>query len=80
VASRGVRVQVVASQMTLASGTTPEHPRSFPARASDELLDAADEFTELKDLIPEIELPEPRRTARPFTPIDATAREAQAEA
>lgn len=79
VAARGVRVQVVASQMPLAASTTPEHPRPFPARASDELLDAADEFTELKDLISEIELPEPRRSTRPFTPIDVAAREAHAE-
>jgi len=74
VAARGVRIQVVASQAPLAANTTPEHPRPFPARASDELLDAADEFTELKDLIAEIELPEPRRIApRPFVPADAPA-------
>jgi uncharacterized LabA/DUF88 family protein len=78
VAARGVRVQVVASQMPLAANATPEHPRAFPARASDDLLDAADEFSELKDLISEIELPEPRRAPpRPFVPIDAdpTAKE-----
>ncbi len=62
VGMRGVRVEVVASQQPLAYTSTPEHPRAFPARASDELLDAADEFTELKDLIPAIELQEPRRT------------------
>ncbi|HEV3156667.1 MAG TPA: NYN domain-containing protein [Candidatus Baltobacteraceae bacterium] len=63
--SRGVRVQVVASQTPLAASTTPEHPRTFPVRASDELLDAADEFTELRDLVPEIELQEARRTLAP---------------
>jgi uncharacterized LabA/DUF88 family protein len=78
VASRGVRVQVVASQLPLAAGATPEHPRPFPARASDELLDAADEFTELKELISEIELPEPRRPSRPFTPVENSHREAPA--
>lgn len=61
VGMRGVRVQVVASQVSQAYSATPEHPRAFPARASDDLLDAADEFTELKDLVPEIELQEPRR-------------------
>jgi uncharacterized LabA/DUF88 family protein len=76
VAARGVRVQVVASQIPLAANASPEHPRAFPARASDELLDAADEFTELKDLAHDIELPEPRRMPaphRPFVPIDAAA-------
>jgi uncharacterized LabA/DUF88 family protein len=72
VAARGVRVEVVASQVPLAASGTPEHPRAFPARASDELLDAADEFTELKDLVSEIELPEPRRVApRPFIHAEA---------
>ena len=71
VASRGVRVQIVASQVPLASNSTPEHPRSFPARASDALLDVADEFTELRDLVPQIELPEPRRSARPFAPSES---------
>ena len=64
VCARGVRVQVVASQTPLAAGTTPEHPRAFPARASDELLDAADEFTELRDLVAEIELQEARKSPR----------------
>jgi uncharacterized LabA/DUF88 family protein len=68
VGMRGVRVEVVASQQPFAYTSTAEHPRAFPARASDELLDAADEFTELKDLIPAIELQEPRRT-RTFQPI-----------
>ncbi|MBV9102789.1 MAG: NYN domain-containing protein [Candidatus Eremiobacteraeota bacterium] len=69
VAARGVRVQVVASQAPQAASATPEHARPFPARASDELLDAADEFTELKDLAAEIELQEPRRSPpRPFIP------------
>jgi uncharacterized LabA/DUF88 family protein len=67
VGMRGVRVEVVASQQPFAYTSTAEHPRPFPARASDELLDAADEFTELKDLIPAIELQEPRR-ARTFQP------------
>jgi uncharacterized LabA/DUF88 family protein len=75
VAARGVRVQVVASQVPLAAASAPDHPRQFPMRASDELLDAADEFTELKDLVPDIELQEPRRAPpRPFVPIDAAAR------
>jgi uncharacterized LabA/DUF88 family protein len=79
VAARGVRVQIVASQVPLAANTSPDHPRPFPARASDDLLDAADEFTELKDLIAEIELPEPRRiTPRPFVPTDASAAAGQA--
>jgi uncharacterized LabA/DUF88 family protein len=68
VGMRGVRVQVVATQMPLAYNATAEHPRPFPARASDDLLDAADEFTELKDLVPLIELQEPRRERRPFIP------------
>ncbi|MBV8152500.1 MAG: NYN domain-containing protein [Candidatus Eremiobacteraeota bacterium] len=66
VGMRGVRVEVVATQTQWAYNTTPEHPRPFPARASDDLLDAADEFTDLRDLVPLIELSEPRRT-RPFT-------------
>lgn len=66
--SRGVRVHVVASQISQAYSATAEHPRAFPARASDELLDAADEFTELKDLVPEIELQEPRRSRAAVTP------------
>jgi uncharacterized LabA/DUF88 family protein len=70
VAARGVRVQIVASQVPLAANSTPEHPRSFPARASDALLDVADEFTELRDLVSQIELPEPRRAARPFIPSE----------
>ena len=70
VGQRGVRVQVVASQATYAYNTTIDHPRLFPARASDELLDAADEFTDLKELISEIELQEPRRTSRPFVPVE----------
>ena len=74
VAARGVRVQVVASQTPLAASATPEHPRAFPARASDELLDAADEYTELKDLVSDIELPEPRRTPpRPFVAVEGAA-------
>jgi uncharacterized LabA/DUF88 family protein len=84
VAMRGVRVEVVSSQMPFAYNTTAEHPRLFPARASDELLEAADEFTELKDLASEIELQEPRRASRPFTPIETGterehARESAAE-
>jgi uncharacterized LabA/DUF88 family protein len=71
IARRGVRVQIVASQVPLAANSTPEHPRSFPARASDALLDVADEFTELRELVPQIELPEPRRTTRPFTPSES---------
>jgi uncharacterized LabA/DUF88 family protein len=70
VGMRGVRVQVVASQQPFAYNSSGEHPRPFPARASDDLLDAADEFTELKELIPMIELHEPRRQIRPFQPID----------
>jgi uncharacterized LabA/DUF88 family protein len=74
VAARGVRVQVVASQVPFAASATPEHPRAFPARASDELLDAADEFTELKDLVADIELQEPRRAhPRPFVPAETSA-------
>jgi uncharacterized LabA/DUF88 family protein len=74
VAARGVRVQVVASQVPLAANAVPEHPRPFPVRASDELLDAADEFSELKDLVPDIELQEPRRPPpRPFVPLEAAA-------
>ena len=76
VGMRGVRVQVVATQTPLAYNASPEHPRSFPARASDELLDAADEFTELRELVPHIVLQEQqqqRRTTgnRPFTPSDS---------
>ena len=72
VAARGVRVEVVASQTPQGANATPEHPRPFPARASDELLDAADEFTELKELVPDIELQEGRRSiSRPFVPLDA---------
>jgi uncharacterized LabA/DUF88 family protein len=70
VGMRGVRVQVVATQTPLAHNSTVDHPRPFPARASDELLDAADEFTELKDLVPLIELQEPRRERRPFVAAD----------
>jgi uncharacterized LabA/DUF88 family protein len=70
VGQRGVRVQVIASQSSYAYNATMDHPRPFPARASDDLLDAADEFTDLKDLVSEIELQEPRRTSRPFTPIE----------
>ncbi len=68
VGMRGVRVEVVACQQPFAYNSTAEHPRAFPARASDDLLDAADEFTELRDLIPQIELQEPRRLSRPFSP------------
>jgi uncharacterized LabA/DUF88 family protein len=74
VGMRGVRIEVVASQQPYAYTSTAEHPRAFPARASDELLDAADEFTELKDLIPAIELQEPRRQ-RTFQPLNANAYE-----
>ncbi|HTV72356.1 MAG TPA: NYN domain-containing protein [Candidatus Acidoferrales bacterium] len=70
VGQRGVRVQVVATQATYAYNTTLDHPRLFPARAADDLLDAADEFTDLKELAPEIELQDPRRPARPFTPVE----------
>ncbi len=56
VGMRGVRIQVVAAQQPFAYNSSPEHPRTFPARASDELIDAADEFTELRDLVPAIEL------------------------
>jgi uncharacterized LabA/DUF88 family protein len=70
VVRRGVRVQIIASQATYAYNTTLDHPRLFPARASDELLDAADEFTELKEIVTEIELQDPRRSMRPFTPIE----------
>jgi len=77
VVARGVRVEIVSSQIPFAFNTTAEHPRPFPARASDDLLEAADEFTELKDLASEIELQEPRRVPRPFTPIETgTEREA----
>ena len=62
VGMRGVRVEVVATQAVWAYNTTPDHPRPFPARASDDLLDAADEFTDLKDLAPQIELSEPRKS------------------
>jgi uncharacterized LabA/DUF88 family protein len=74
VGMRGVRIQVVASQATQAYNATADHPRAFPARASDDLLDAADEFTELKDLVPEIELQEPRRP-RPATAPEAARSE-----
>jgi uncharacterized LabA/DUF88 family protein len=66
VGMRGVRVEVIATQTVWAYNTTPEHPRPFPARASDDLLDAADEFTDLKDLAPLIELNEPRRPRVPL--------------
>ncbi len=70
VGMRGVRIQVVGSQATLAVTNAPDGtPRPFPARASDELLDAADEFTELREIIPHIVLDEPRRIQRPFVPI-----------
>ncbi|MBV8074100.1 MAG: NYN domain-containing protein [Candidatus Eremiobacteraeota bacterium] len=62
VGMRGVRVEVVATQTVWAHNTSAEHPRPFPARASDDLLDAADEFTDLKDLAAAIELHEARRT------------------
>ena len=67
----GVRVQVVGSQQPHAYDSTAERPRAFPGRASDELLDAADEFIEVRDLIPAIELEEARR-ARPFRPTGPT--------
>lgn len=76
VGNLGVRVEVVSTQTPFAYNTTAEHPRPFPARASDDLLDAADEFTELKDLIPLIELQEPRRVSRPFTPIETGSQDA----
>jgi uncharacterized LabA/DUF88 family protein len=60
VGQQGVRVQIVAI----------DHPRLFPARAADDLLDAADEFTDLKELAPEIELQDSRRQSRPFTPVE----------
>lgn len=46
VGARGVRIEVVSSLET----QTPDG-RPFPARAADELVDAADEFTELKDIL-----------------------------
>jgi len=67
VGARGVRIEVVGSQQPFAYDSTPERPRAFPARASDELLDAADEFTELGELAGAIELQEPRRP-RTFVP------------
>ena len=67
VGMRGVRLEVVGSQQPFAYDSTPERPRAFPARASDELLDAADEFTELGELAGAIELQEPRRP-RTFAP------------
>ncbi|MBC5810770.1 MAG: NYN domain-containing protein [Candidatus Eremiobacteraeota bacterium] len=67
VGMRGVRVEVVGSQQPYSYLSSADHPRPFPARASDELIDAADEFTELKDLVPAIELQEPRRP-RTFHP------------
>jgi uncharacterized LabA/DUF88 family protein len=70
VGMRGVRIQVVGSQQPFAALNAPDGtPRPFPARASDELLDAADEFTELRDIVPQIILDEPRRVQRPFVPI-----------
>jgi uncharacterized LabA/DUF88 family protein len=69
VGQRGVRIHVIASQSPYAYNTTIDHPRPFPARASDDLLDIADEFTDIKDLVSEIELQEPRRATRPFIPI-----------
>jgi uncharacterized LabA/DUF88 family protein len=70
VGMRGVRIEVVGSQQPFAYDSTPERPRAFPARASDELLDAADEFTELGELAGAIELQEARRprTFAPSTP------------
>jgi uncharacterized LabA/DUF88 family protein len=79
VGMRGVRIQVVASQATQAYNATADHPRAFPARASDDLLDAADEFTELKDLVPEIELQEPRRPRPAATPEAARAENMRVE-
>jgi uncharacterized LabA/DUF88 family protein len=70
VGQRGVRIHVIASQSSYAYNATIDHPRPFPARASDDLLDIADEFTDLKDLVSEIELQEPRRAPRPFIPIE----------
>jgi uncharacterized LabA/DUF88 family protein/DNA-binding CsgD family transcriptional regulator len=67
VGMRGVRIEVVGSQQPFAYDSTPDRPRAFPARASDELLDAADEFTELAELAGAIELQEPRRP-RAFAP------------
>jgi uncharacterized LabA/DUF88 family protein len=73
VAAKGSRVVVVGSQLTSAFNSTPEFPRAFPARVGDELLDAADEFVEVRDLVAQIEFVEARRGARPFVPIAPNA-------
>jgi uncharacterized LabA/DUF88 family protein len=70
VGQRGVRIHVIASHSSYAYNATIDHPRPFPARASDDLLDIADEFTDIKDLVSEIELRDTRRTTRPFIPIE----------
>ncbi|TAM91705.1 NYN domain-containing protein [bacterium] len=71
-ALKGVRVVVAGSQSNWAYNHSVEHPRPFPGRASDELLDAADEFIELREAAREIELhDEARRSMRPAaTPSD----------
>ena len=65
VGKRGVRVEVVSSQQDLAFNSTPQNVRRFPARASDDLLDAADEFTELREIVELIQLHDAPRPARP---------------
>jgi len=71
-ALKGVRVVVAGSQANWAYNHTAEHPRPFPGRASDDLLDAADEFIELREAARDIELHEESR--RPMraasTPAD----------
>ncbi|MDE2571633.1 MAG: NYN domain-containing protein [bacterium] len=68
---RGVRVVVAGSQSNWAYNHSADHPRPFPGRASDDLLDAADEFIELREAAREIELhDESRRPLRTAAPAD----------
>lgn len=55
---RGVRVTVVAAQAQYAYDHGPGNPRPFPAKAADDLLDAADEAIDLGSMIEEIRLHE----------------------
>jgi len=70
-ALKGARVVIAGSQSNWAYNHSAEHPRPFPGRASDDLLDAADEFIELRDAAREIELhDETRRPGRAATPAE----------
>ncbi len=55
VGKRGVHVTVVSTLATEAWNSTPERYIRFPARASDALVDAADDFIDLRDILDRIE-------------------------